>query len=57
MDEKQLRDLLDEAYSYKKFSDRDSKSKIFKVTYFIIYLTGRFLEERNLQMYKLFYRD
>lgn len=57
MDEKQLRDLLDEAYSYKKFSDRDSKSKIFKVTYFNIYLTGRFLEERNLQMYKLFYRD
>lgn len=31
MDEKQLKDLLDEAYSYKKFSDRDSKSKIFKV--------------------------
>lgn len=51
MDEKQLRDLLDEAYSYKKFSDRDSKSKIFKVTsWFSIYLAGRFLKERNLQM-------
>uniref|UniRef100_A0A336K7G7 CSON002582 protein n=1 Tax=Culicoides sonorensis TaxID=179676 RepID=A0A336K7G7_CULSO len=30
MDEKQLKDLLDEAYSYKKYSDRDTKSKIFK---------------------------
>ncbi|XP_063707538.1 putative uncharacterized protein DDB_G0267840 [Culicoides brevitarsis] len=30
LDEKELRDLLDEAYSYKKYSDRDSKSKIFK---------------------------